>query len=129
MEFYIWQEGGAADELLEAVVRASRRAVSCRVLVDALDARPWWRGGQPQRLREAGVELRPALPVGLLRTFVGRTDLRLHRKIVVVDGDVAWTGSMNIVDPRFFKQEAGVGQWVDAMVRVAGSRSRRSPSP
>jgi cardiolipin synthase len=121
MEFYIWQEGGAADDLLEAVIRAARRGVSCRLLVDALGARPWWRGEQPRRLSEAGVELRPALPAGLLRTFVGRTDLRLHRKIVVIDGDIAWTGSMNMVDPRFFKQDAGVGQWVDAMVRVQGS--------
>jgi cardiolipin synthase len=58
--------------------------------------------------------------VGLFRTFIGRTDLRLHRKIVVVDGRVAWTGSMNMVDPRFFKQGKGYGQWVDAMVRVEG---------
>ena len=28
---------------------------------------------------------------------------------------------MNLVDPRFFKQEAGVGEWVDAMVRVQGA--------
>ena len=52
---------------------------------------------------------------------MGRTDLRLHRKIVVIDGESAWTGSMNLVDPRFFKQDSGVGQWVDAMVRVQGS--------
>ena len=121
MEFYIWNEGGTADEVLEAVIRAAGRGVSCRVLVDALGARPWWKGDQPQRLREAGVEVRPALPVGFLRTFVGRTDLRLHRKIVVVDGEVAWTGSMNLVDPRVFKQGAGVGQWVDAMVRLEGA--------
>jgi cardiolipin synthase len=50
-----------------------------------------------------------------------RNDLRLHRKIVVIDGQVAWTGSMNLVDPRFFKQDAHVGQWVDAMVRVEGA--------
>jgi len=49
-----------------------------------------------------------------------RADLRLHRKIVVVDERIAYTGSMNLVDPRFFKQDAGVGEWVDAMVRVAG---------
>ena len=121
MEFYIWNEGGAADEVLEAVMRAARRGVSCRILVDAMGARPWWKGGQPQRLRDAGVELRAALPVGLLRSFIGRTDLRLHRKIVVVDGEVAWTGSMNLVDPGFFKQDAGVGKWVDAMVRVEGA--------
>jgi cardiolipin synthase len=121
MEFYIWNEGGTADEILDAVIRAAGRGVSCRLLVDALGARPWWKGRQPKRLRDAGVELRPALPVGVFRTVVGRTDLRLHRKIVVVDGAVAWTGSMNLVDPRFFKQDSGVGEWVDAMVRVEGA--------
>jgi cardiolipin synthase len=59
--------------------------------------------------------------VGIFRSFIGRTDLRIHRKIVVVDSKVAWTGSMNLVDPRFFKQEAAVGEWVDAMVRVQGA--------
>lgn len=121
MEFYIWNEGGAADAVIDAVIRAARRGVSCRLLVDALGARPWWKGRQPKRLREAGVEVRKALPVGFFRTFVGRIDLRLHRKIVVVDGGVAWTGSMNLVDPRFFKQDAGVGEWVDAMVRLEGA--------
>jgi cardiolipin synthase len=121
MEFYIWNQGGAADEVLEAVIRAAQRGVSCRLLIDALGARPWWKGKQPQRLRDAGVEVRPALPVGFFRTFVGRTDLRVHRKIVVVDGAFAWTGSMNLVDPRFFKQDSGVGEWVDAMVRLHGA--------
>ena len=121
MEFYIWNEGGAADEVFEALVRAGRRGVSCRVLVDAVGARPWWKGRQPQRLREAGVRVQPALPVSLLQTVVSRNDLRLHRKIVVVDSRVAWTGSMNLVDPRYFKQDAHVGRWVDAMVRLEGS--------
>ena len=121
MEFYIWNEGGMGDEVLEAVIRAEERGVHCRLLIDALGARPWWRGKQPERLRAAGVEVLPALPVGLFRTFVGRNDLRLHRKIVVIDGKVAWTGSMNLVDPRFFKQDAGVGEWIDAMVRVEGA--------
>jgi len=121
MEFYIWVEGGRADEVLEAVIRAARRGVHCCLLIDAIGARPWWKGEQPKRLRDAGVEVRPALEVGLFRTFIGRTDLRLHRKIVVIDGVTAWTGSMNLVDPRFFKQESGVGRWVDAMVRLDGS--------
>ena len=120
LEFYIWHEGGTADEVLEAVIRAARRGISCRVLIDELGARPWWRGKQPKRLREAGVEVRKALPTGLIRGLFARNDLRLHRKIVVIDGRVAWTGSMNLVDPRFFKQDAGVGEWIDAMVRLEG---------
>ena len=107
MEFYIWNEGGAADDVLESLIRAARRGVSCRVLVDAVGARPWWRGGQPKRLLDAGVKVRPALPVALMTAIVSRNDLRLHRKIVVVDGRAAWTGSMNLVDPRYFKQDCG----------------------
>ncbi len=65
--------------------------------------------------------MRPALPVSLLTAFFSRNDLRLHRKIVVVDGRFAWTGSMNLVDPRYFKKSADVGPWVDAMVRLEGA--------
>ena len=43
MEFYIWNEGGAADEVFDALVRAAGRGVCCRLLVDAVGARPWWR--------------------------------------------------------------------------------------
>jgi cardiolipin synthase len=121
MEFYIWSQGGLADEVLEAVIRAAERGVVCRLLIDALGAAAWWKGGQPARLREAGVHLQEAMPVGFVRMIVGRNDVRLHRKIVVLDGEVAWTGSMNMVDPKFFKQDANVGEWVDAMVRVEGA--------
>lgn len=120
MEFYIWNEGGTADTVLDAVIRAAERGVSCRLLIDALGASAWWKSSQPQRLRDAGVEICAALPVGFFRTFIGRTDLRIHRKIVVVDGKLAWTGSMNLVDPRFFKQDADVGEWVDSMARLKG---------
>jgi len=69
--------------------------------------------------RAAGVQVQPALPVGPIRSFVSRVGLRLHRKVVVVDNQVAWTGSMNLADPRIFKH--GVGEWVDAFVRLRGS--------
>jgi cardiolipin synthase len=121
MEFYIWSAGGTADEVLDAVIRAAKRGVRCRVLIDALGARQWWQGRQPRMLRAAGVELREALPAGIFHTLIGRTDLRMHRKVAIIDGHTAWTGSMNLVDPRYFKLDAGVGEWVDAMVRVEGA--------
>ncbi len=121
MEFYIWNEGGLADKVVDSLIRASKRGVSCRVLVDAVGARPWWRGQQPERLRSAGIKVRKAFPAGIWQAIFSRNDLRLHRKIIVIDDAVAWTGSMNLVDPRYFKQDANVGQWVDAMVRAEGS--------
>jgi cardiolipin synthase len=47
-------------------------------------------------------------------------DLRQHRKMIMIDNYIAYTGSMNMVDPRFFKQDSGVGQWVDLMARMEG---------
>jgi cardiolipin synthase len=120
LEFYIWNVGGWADEVSQALLRAAERCVICRVLVDAVGSRDFLRGPWARRLRKGGVRVAAALPAGLIRGLFVRFDLRLHRKIVVIDGQWAYTGSMNLVDPRLFKQSACVGQWVDAMVRVRG---------
>ncbi|MCX9157128.1 cardiolipin synthase [Niveibacterium sp. 24ML] len=120
IEFYIWHPGGQADDVAAALIRAAQRGVVCRVLLDAAGSRDFFRSDWPARLREGGVSVVEALPVGLLRAAFVRFDLRLHRKIIVVDGLVAWTGSLNLVDPLHFKQDAGVGEWVDAMARIEG---------
>jgi len=120
MVFYIWHMGGWADEVAAALLRAAARGVTCRVLVDAVGSRSFLRGPLAAKLRAGGVQVAAALPGGLLRAAFVRFDLRMHRKIVVIDGELAYTGSLNMVDPRYFKQDAGVGQWVDAMVRVQG---------
>ncbi len=120
MQFYIWYLGGIADEMVDAVIGAAQRGVACSILVDALGSGTWLRSPTPQRLRAAGVKVVAAMPTGPVRALFRRNDLRNHRKIVVVDGDIAYTGSMNIVDPRYFKRAAAVGQWVDAMVRMRG---------
>ncbi len=120
MEFYIWNAGGTADEVAAALERAAARGLSVRVLLDALGSKEFLKTGWPQRLRAHGIELQVALAVKPWKIPFRRIDLRLHRKIVVIDGRVGYTGSLNLVDPRYFKQQAGVGEWVDAMVRAEG---------
>ena len=120
MEFYIWALGGDADRVGEAVIAASKRGVACRVLLDSLGSKDWFKSSWPARFRNAGIEVTEALPIQIGRFQFRRADLRLHRKIFIVDGSVVWTGSMNLVDPRTFKQDSGVGEWVDAMVRIEG---------
>jgi cardiolipin synthase len=118
--FYIWHEGGRTAAVVEALARAAERGVRCRALADAIGSRPFLSSASARRLRDAGVELITALPTGPLRSFFVRRDLRNHRKLVSIDQRVAYTGSLNLVDPRCFKQDAGVGEWVDAMVRLTG---------
>ncbi|MEJ2165366.1 MAG: cardiolipin synthase [Desulfobacterales bacterium] len=120
LEFYIWNEGGIADEIGAALLRAAGRGVSCRVLLDAIGSARFFKGRLVEQLKGGGVEVAAALPVSSLSVFKVRPDLRLHRKIVVIDDRAGYTGSFNLVDPRFFKQDAGVGEWVDAMVRLEG---------
>jgi len=120
LEFYIWYPGGSADDVARALIRAQQRGVRCRVLLDSVGSAAFFRNKLAREMRQAGIEVVEALRVSLLRSLFVRIDLRLHRKIVVIDGKVAFTGSLNMVDPRFFKQDAGVGEWVDAMVRITG---------
>ncbi|WP_029685573.1 cardiolipin synthase [Tatumella saanichensis] len=120
MVFYIWQPGGRADDVAEAFIAAARRGVHCRLMLDSAGSRKFFRSAWPKRFREAGIELVESLQVNLLRVFLRRMDLRQHRKIVLIDNYIAYTGSMNLVDPKYFKQEAGVGQWVDLMARMEG---------
>jgi cardiolipin synthase len=120
LEFYIWSAGGFVDDLVNSLVHAAGRGVYCRALMDSLGSRSFFRSAAIERLRAAGVEIVEVLPVNPLRMLFVRLDLRDHRKIAVIDRCLAYTGSMNIADPRFFKQNAGVGEWVDAMVRIEG---------
>ncbi|MCA8981637.1 MAG: cardiolipin synthase [Planctomycetes bacterium] len=121
LEFYILSTGGLVDDLLLELEAARARGVSVRILLDAVGSGPFLsRNANLQRLRSAGIELGISHPVGFLRALLSRIDLRNHRKNAVIDGEVAYTGSQNLVDPRFFKQESGVGQWIDAMARLRG---------
>jgi cardiolipin synthase len=120
LEFYIWALGGDADLVGEALIKASKRGVACRVLLDSLGSKQWFKSSWPTRFRAAGIQVTEALPIQIGRFQFRRADIRLHRKIFVIDSSVAWTGSMNMVDPRTFKQGSGVGEWVDALVRIEG---------
>lgn len=120
LEFFIWESAGWVSGVEDALMDAARRGVVCRVLVDSIGSAAFLRGGRARALRASGVKIVEALPAGVLSTLVRRVDLRNHRKVVVVDGEVGYTGSANLVDPAHFKRRAGVGRWVDAMARVRG---------
>ncbi|MBV4366987.1 cardiolipin synthase [Erwinia sp. BNK-24-b] len=120
MVFYIWQPGGMADEVAETLMAAARRGVHCRLMLDSAGSVQFFRSPWPAMMRNAGIDVVESLKVSLLRVFLRRMDLRQHRKVVLIDNYIAYTGSMNLVDPRYFKQDAGVGQWIDLMARMEG---------
>lgn len=120
LQFYIWQDGGRVDRVIEALTAAAARGVVCRLLLDAIGSRDFLTSATAARLKAAGVKVQESLPAGLIKALFSRIDIRNHRKLVVIDGRVAFTGSQNMVDPDYFKKDAGVGDWIDVMVRVEG---------
>ncbi|KGY12746.1 cardiolipin synthetase [Vibrio tubiashii] len=120
MVFYIWHPGGKADEVANALIRAAKRNVDVKILLDSAGSPRFFRSNWVGQMRKAGIKVVQALEVSPWRIFLRRLDLRQHRKIIVIDEKIAYTGSMNMVDPAFFKQNSGVGQWIDIMIRVTG---------
>lgn len=114
--FYIYADDDAGRRVSEALVRAARRGVTCRVLADAVGSRGLF-GTLGVHMADNGVEVREALPVGLFRRSMARMDVRNHRKLAVIDGRIAYTGSLNIIgESRGAKEQP----WRDLTVRMTG---------
>ena len=125
--FYIWLPDTNGCKVVEALKRAATRGVICRAMADDLGSRAMIRSPHWPAMRTAGVRIAAGLPIGnpLLRPFVGRIDLRNHRKIVVIDNRITYCGSQNCADPEFLVK-AKFAPWVDAVVRFEGPIARQN---
>lgn len=114
LEFYIFRDDQFGRLIIEALERAVVRGVECRVLVDALGSYGSLRRLK-RRLKKSGIEVHDILPLRS-RLRSSRVDLRNHRKILVVDGQVGFTGSQNIWDPAEHSRRKNK----DLLLRVEG---------
>jgi cardiolipin synthase len=117
--FYIYLDDDSGTRIADALIAAAARGVTCRLLVDAIGSRPFLRSALCRRLRAGGVRVAAALPVNPVRALFSRIDLRNHRKIMVIDRYIGYTGSQNIANADF-APKASYAPWVDAMVRISG---------
>lgn len=91
---YIFDSDRAGDAFLEALAGAERRGVEVRVLIDAVGSR-YSRESMVVRLQAAGVKAAAFLPTRVPRMFK-YANLRNHRKLLVLDGRIGFTGGTNI---------------------------------
>ena len=122
-EFYILVRDQTTRPLFDALARAVERGVAVRVLSDFVSGLMFPRRKETIRaLREMGAQWHPMLPLRPWRGQWQRPDLRNHRKLVVVDGRVGYTGSQNLIDETYLKPKnvkRGL-HWLELMVRLEG---------
>jgi cardiolipin synthase len=120
--YYIWGDSPGARAVVDAVERAARRGVRCRLLADAVGSSAWLKSAAPVRLRAAGAQVEACLPVNPFRRSLHRIDLRNHRKIAVIDGTIAYCGSQNMIDDRVRVKRIPprYRTWIDTSVRLRG---------
>ncbi|WP_242686240.1 cardiolipin synthase [Aeromicrobium sp. IC_218] len=123
VEFYIVAWDDVTAPFFEEMLAATRRGVVVRLLMDHMGSRSI--PGHKElvaKLEASPIQVHQMLPVRPFKGELQRPDLRNHRKIVVVDGEVAFMGSQNLVEPGYNKKkhhEAG-REWVELVVRVEG---------
>lgn len=123
VQFYISAWDDVTAPFFEELVRAVQRGVEVRFLFDHIGSK-----GIPvykellAKLEGTGIRWAPMLPIRPLKGEFRRPDLRNHRKILVVDGRVAFSGSQNLIEACYNKpknQELGRA-WVELMARIEG---------
>jgi len=120
METYIFHFAAAGEQVAQALVRAASRGVAVFLVMDGIGTPrvpPEW----AQRFNQAGVQWHQFSPLGRLGLLIPGRWRRMHRKLCVVDGNVAFCGGINIlddyIDPNYGQLESAR---LDYAVRVSG---------
>lgn len=118
-ESFIYEDGIVGDHFTVELVAAARRGVTVRIVLDAV-------GGElsqesQHKLTQAGVNVRWFNPI---RPWsIEETNYRTHRKVLVVDGDVAFTGGIGLAD-HWAGNAEDKDHWRDTQFRVTGPAVR-----
>jgi cardiolipin synthase len=120
--FYIWRSDRIGNRLRDIMVDKARDGVEVRFLYDGVGSMSLKR----KFLREMRREGVKVAPWASGQTFRDRWSLNLrnHRKLVVVDGDIAFTGGMNVGD-EYLGRDPGFGYWRDTFVEIVGPAAAR----
>ncbi len=116
IEFFIIEDDKIGNELRRLLIRKSQERVKVRVIYDYLGS---YRLSESYRqsLKNEGVMIYPLMPFGF-KIGYSKINYRNHRKIVIIDGKVGYTGGLNVADRYVYGNR--LGEWRDTLVRIEG---------
>lgn len=116
LEYYIFEPDELGTRLLALLGEKAAAGVQVRLLVDDFGSPAMKR--QAGTLRKEGVELVRFLPVNF--TSLADSNYRNHRKVAIIDGEIAFVGGMNI-SRRYVNKSSQEVRWRDTSVKITGS--------
>lgn len=122
MEFFIVSEGRMWDTILEILREKVKQGVEVRFMYDGTCALWYLPRNYPQQLAKEGIKCKMFSPVKIL--FSPHFNNRDHRKVLVVDGKVAFTGGINLAD-EYINEKVRFGHWKDVGVMLTGDAVER----
>lgn len=118
MEYFIIDEGVMWGEILAILEEKAKAGLDVRVMFDGMNEMTTLSYDYIERLHKVGIKAQAFSPVKpILSTYYNYRD---HRKITVIDGQVAYTGGVNIADEYVNKRQR-FGHWKDTALRLDGS--------
>ena len=121
LEYFIVDEGKMWGDILEILARKAKEGVEVRVLYDGTCELSTLPHDYPKRLQKLGIQCKMFAPI---KPFVStHYNYRDHRKILVIDGKVAFNGGVNLAD-EYINQFEKYGHWKDTAVMLEGEAVR-----
>jgi cardiolipin synthase A/B len=117
IEFFIFGDDRISNHLRKLLIEKAQSGVRVRMIYDYLGSIDLSKK-YLQSLREAGAYVKPFLPLRL-RLRRSKINFRNHRKLLIVDGKLGFTGGLNFADRYIFGNT--LGKWRDTFVRFEGS--------
>ena len=117
LEYFILEEGYMWESVLEILQEKVKAGVEVRVMYDGMCELTLLPNFYPKLLKKYGIQCKMFAPIRPV--FSSHYNNRDHRKIVVIDGKVAFTGGTNLADEYINKKER-FGHWKDTAVMVTG---------
>jgi cardiolipin synthase len=116
-EAYIVRSDATGEQFVDALIARARAGVEVRVLLDGIGSAWGFKNSDAKRLRDAGCKFDYYHPTASWR--VDRTNRRSHRRVIVIDGRIAFTGAIGFRD-EWSGNAQDKEHWRDVMVRVQG---------
>ncbi len=121
LEYFIIEEGKFWNTILDILRRKAQEGVEVRVMYDGLCSLTKLEIGYFKKLRKMGIQSKPFAPARPF--FTTQQNNRDHRKILVIDGKVAFTGGINLAD-EYMNINSKFGYWKDTAVMLEGEAAQ-----